>query len=141
MKMKVTILFILGLLSAPLWPPFAVMEARAGASAEATQAVYDFGSVEEGTAVFHDFVIQNLGCCPLLIRRIETDEGLTAVISAMTVSPRRRGLLTTTLDTHGRGKGDVIKKVRITTSDPRQPVIVFTLRGHVSDGTGSATEL
>ena len=63
---------------------------------------YDFGKVKQGDVVSHEFVFKNEGDASLVVDRVETTCGCTAVvISEKKIGPGKEGKIKTTFDTRG----------------------------------------
>jgi hypothetical protein len=93
--------------------------------------VFDFGTVQQGEKVEHDFPLKNIGHGVLKIERVHTSCGCTAaVIDSDTIQPAGQTELKATFDTGGF-QGPKIKTVRIYTNDPKHPTALLTLQGTV----------
>lgn len=110
----------------------ALPEAEAGPAAQVAEKTYDFGSIQEGSQVSHDFLIQNRGCCVLLIQRMDADAGCTITSDEMQIKPGQSGKATMTFTTVSNGDKPVVKKAFITTNDPRTRTLVLTMQGMVA---------
>ncbi|MBE0641092.1 MAG: DUF1573 domain-containing protein [Bacteroidales bacterium] len=92
---------------------------------------YNFGTVKEGTAVKHDYVIKNIGSRDLIIRSTRASCGCTAIKPAKTVlAPGEESKVGIDLDTRGR-KGMQHKTVSIISNDPRQSTVILHVEGMV----------
>lgn len=92
---------------------------------------YDFGTIKEGEEVPIVIPIRNTGGGSLLIRKIQTTCGCTAVV------PGQRVILpgkATQLDVvfHSAGRvGKQRKQITLYCNDPRQPIFQFIIKGEV----------
>jgi uncharacterized protein DUF1573 len=94
-------------------------------------AVFDFGTVEQGASVEHTFVLGNAGDATLRIDNVKSSCGCTvAVLSARDVPPGGEGRVTVTLDT-ARMVGAKTKTVTVYTNDPAAGTTGLTLHGSV----------
>jgi hypothetical protein len=63
---------------------------------------HDFGQVKQGDVVSCEFVFKNEGGAPLVVEKVETTCGCTAVVvSERTIPPGQTGRIKTTFDTRG----------------------------------------
>lgn len=94
-------------------------------------AVYNFGQVDQGEVVTHQFSLMNKGAAPLLIQRIVASCGCTATKSkGNSVPPSGETTIEVRFDTGGFS-GEKLKTVRVFTNDPSKPSTVLSLRGRV----------
>lgn len=94
-------------------------------------AVFDFGSIAQGSPVEHLFTVNNTGTEPLKIERLNPSCGCTAAtLSAQTVDPGNSATIRAVFDTAGF-QGYKVKTVRVYSNDPQQPSVVLTLKGSV----------
>ena len=94
--------------------------------------VFDFGQVEQGEKVTHDFRFTNQGNRDLRVQSVKTSCGCTAaVIAADTIPPGTEGTIQATFDTK-RFAGQKAKDIRVHTNDPLNPVTTLTLRGEIT---------
>ena len=94
--------------------------------------VFDFGQVEQGEQVTHDFRFTNQGNRDLRVQSVKTSCGCTAaVIAADTIPPGTEGTIQATFDTK-RFAGQKAKDIRVHTNDPLSPVTTLTLRGEIT---------
>ena len=94
--------------------------------------VFDFGQVEQGDKVTHDFRFTNQGNRDLRVQSVKTSCGCTAaVIAAETIPPGTEGTIQATFDTK-RFAGQKAKDIRVHTNDPLNPVTTLTLRGEIT---------
>lgn len=107
----------------------------AGAPAWAGMAmvgsVHNFGTVEQGTPVQHQFLLKNTGKVPVRIER--TGSSCSCAVSAAegrTIAPGKTTWVTVALDT-ATLSGKTTKTVTVHTSDPRVPAVTLALTGTV----------
>ncbi len=94
--------------------------------------VFDFGQVEQGEQVTHDFRFTNRGNRDLRVQSVKTSCGCTAaVIAADTIQPGMAGTIQATFDTK-RFAGHKAKNIRVHTNDPLSPVTTLTLQGEIA---------
>jgi hypothetical protein len=91
---------------------------------------HDFGSVEQGSKVVHQFTIRNAGTASLTLTRLSLSEsGMTAKMRPA-ILPGEQATLTVEWDTAGV-KGTVEGKAVLEVNDPAKPQITFVLTGVV----------
>jgi len=96
-----------------------------------TEAVFDFGKVEQGDQVNHLFRFTNQGGRDLRIESVKTSCGCTAaVISAEVTAPGSEGTIRATFDT-SKFFGEKVKQITVHSNDPLQPVVTLTLQGEI----------
>lgn len=92
---------------------------------------FDFGDVPREQKVVHVFKISNRGERDLIIRRIETTCGCTAVIpETRVIRPGEAADLKVVFHTAGR-QGKQLKTIRVTSNDFRQPNTILKIRANV----------
>lgn len=105
-----------------------------GPRIEQVEESYDFGTVEQGTKVIHDFKFKNKGDADLIITDVKTSCGCTAAVtSAKTIPPGGDGTLKANFNTAGRG-GPQTKTITVVTNDPEKPQVLFRLSGKIKKG-------
>ncbi len=98
---------------------------------------YDFGTLKEGEEKSIIIPIRNTGSGSLLLRKIETTCGCTAVV------PGQRVILpgkSTQLDVvfHSAGRiGKQRKQITLYCNDPRRPILQFIIKGEVRRANAS----
>lgn len=103
-----------------------------GPRMQVDKPVFDFGQVEQGEQVTHDFRFTNRGNRDLRVQSVKTSCGCTAaVIAADTIPPGTEGTIQATFDTK-RFAGQKAKDIRVHTNDPFRPVTTLTLRGEIT---------
>ena len=94
---------------------------------------HDFGSIEQGSKVVHQFTIRNTGTAPLTLTRLSLSEpGMTAKMRP-SIQPGEQAALTIEWDTAGV-KGAVEGKAVVEVNDPARPQVTFVLTGVVKQG-------
>lgn len=92
---------------------------------------FDFGTVKAGTDVSHSYVLKNNGKRSLIIRKIQTSCGCTAVVPGQrVVSPGQTVTLDAVFHSAGRN-GTQQKSILVFTNDPQAPEIKLWLTGRV----------
>lgn len=94
-------------------------------------AVFDFGSVEQGELVEHSFIVENQGEAPLDIKRIVPSCGCSlADLEKNLVEPHAKTTIKTSFDTSGFW-GSKVKTFRIYSNDQTSPSFLLTVQGEV----------
>jgi len=112
-----------------------VASPRAQQASQAPQAIlpnlsHDFGSVDQGRKVVHQFTIRNAGTASLTLTRVLLSEsGMTAKMKPA-ILPGEEATFTVEWDTAGV-KGAVEGKAVLELNDPAKPQITFVLTGVV----------
>jgi hypothetical protein len=97
----------------------------------AAQAIHDFGSVEQGAPVVHQFVLKNTGRAMVRIEGARSSCGCTvAAPEGQLVKRNQLMSVRVRLDTSALA-GRTTKTVTVRTSDPRTPAVQLALRGVV----------
>jgi hypothetical protein len=92
---------------------------------------FDFGKVDSGTAVKHDFTFTNLGDQTLVINDVHPGCGCTTAGAwDKQVEPGKTGKISIEFHSNGYG-GPVTKTVSVTCNDPTQGSITLQLKGVV----------
>ncbi|MFM7143222.1 MAG: DUF1573 domain-containing protein [Alphaproteobacteria bacterium] len=105
---------------------------RPTSEAQVDRQVFDFGKVDPGTTVRHQFVLTNVGQHPLDLVKITPGCGCTYVKPVdRTIWPGHAGILEVALDTRGL-TGPQSKAVRVRTNEPGRPEIELRLVGEVA---------
>lgn len=95
------------------------------------EATFDFGSVDEGEKVEHEFVLKNTGDVQLNLLRVVPACGCTATnVDMKEISPGSEGKIKVTFDTTGFS-GEKLKTVRIYTNDLEAPPAILKMTGTV----------
>src|SRR5262249_54010500 len=97
----------------------------------AVRAVYDFGSVEQGTAVQHQFALKNTGGGMVRIDGSTSSCGCTtAADDGQLVAPGQIAWVALTIDT-SQLSGKTTKTAILKTSDPQTPQVLLAVTGTV----------
>lgn len=92
---------------------------------------FEFDTLEQGEKVSHEFVFTNEGESDLVIRKIRSSCGCTAVMSDQEViAPGEEAHISTTFNSTGK-KGPVRKTVTVITNDPNQSRVILWIKGYV----------
>lgn len=92
---------------------------------------FDFGQIYQGDKVLHTFEFTNAGQDPLVIDRVRSSCGCTAVlVSEKNVPPGEKGEIQANFDS-ARFRGPVSKTVYLYSNDPIYPVMQLTIKGQV----------
>jgi len=96
-----------------------------------TSTQFDFGEVYQGEKVLHSFEFVNAGQDPLLIDRVRSSCGCTAVlISEKNLDPGAKGQVQANFDST-RFRGTVSKTIYLYSNDPVKPVVQLKIKGEV----------
>jgi hypothetical protein len=97
----------------------------------ASNPVYDFGTVLEGTPVKHEFTVRNTGQADLIIGQVQSSCGCTVAQSdKKRLAPGEATQLPVTFDTRHE-KGPATRRIDVYTNDPQTPDLPLTLQGTV----------
>lgn len=95
------------------------------------QPVYDFGSVFEGIAVAHTFMIKNSGDEVLEISGVSASCGCTAAeLASKSIAPGESVALDVLVNTTGFG-GTISKAITVYSNDPESPLLSLRVTGQV----------
>lgn len=94
-------------------------------------ASFDYGNVDQGTMVTHEFSFHNGGGAALFITNLKTASDVQAAAKARAIPSGGRSTITVQFDTtHVVRKGG--RTVTVYSNDPAQPVVTLTLSGTVT---------
>ncbi len=100
------------------------------------EAMFDFGEVFQGDKVLHVYEFTNQGDEALLIDRVRSSCGCTAVlVSDKNLPPGGKGELQANFDS-SRFRGAVSKTIYLYSNDPVRPVMQLQLQGKVLEIVG-----
>ena len=113
------------------FPPMNSLDSANAPRAGFTESRFDFGKVNQGEKVQHNFEIKNTGKKELLIRKTKSSCGCTvSQLEKTTVPPGESTFIKVTFNSSGRqGKED--RDITVITNDPFKPVSVIFLNGEV----------
>jgi len=95
------------------------------------ELTYDYGTIEQGAHVKHDFVLKNDGNMDLTIQRMVPGCGCTAVsTNNNTVPAGATGAITVEFDSSGF-EGEKYKPVTVYTNDPDKSSFTLALKGNI----------
>ncbi|TYO96343.1 uncharacterized protein DUF1573 [Geothermobacter ehrlichii] len=104
-----------------------------GPKIEVNETDFDFGTVLQGEKIEHAFAFHNAGDEPLLIDRVKSSCGCTAVlVSEKEIPPGGDGEVKATFDST-RFRGGVVKTIYLYSNDPTRSLVQFHLRGKVQE--------
>lgn len=93
--------------------------------------IFDFGTVQKGVSLRHDFVIHNRGNAPLEISDVRPACGCTTAAEwTRTLAPGASGSIPLKFDS-AQFSGPVIKTVSVISNDPATPETVLEIKGIV----------
>lgn len=100
-----------------------------------SESRYDFGNINEGSVVKHDFILENKGKSDLIIRKVTASCGCTAVQPSKTmVKPGEQVPITVKFNSRGRS-GQQNKTVTVITNDPKNFKTILWIKGKVENLT------
>jgi hypothetical protein len=86
-----------------------------------TKDVHDFGKIPEGPSATYAFEFRNVGNAPLLIQNASASCGCTSPVwPKEPILPGKKGKVTVTYNTTGRGNQPFDKQVYITSNVPTE---------------------
>ncbi|MDD4383570.1 MAG: DUF1573 domain-containing protein [Bacteroidales bacterium] len=107
-------------------------ELATAAQVSFAQTQMEFGSIDEGTLVKHDFEFTNTGKSDLIIRKISASCGCTTVAPSMTIiKPGEKSAISASFRTNGYS-GRQSKTITVITNDPKQSTMLLRLTGTVN---------
>ena len=122
-----TIVVLASLLSLCLFTPFAF----ASPDLQVKAPTFNFGEIYQGDKVPHVFEFTNQGEDPLIIDRVRSSCGCTAVlISEKTIPPGGKGELKANFNSD-RFRGTISKTIYLYSNDPVRPTMQFHIKGNV----------
>jgi len=96
-----------------------------------TSTQFDFGEVYQGETVPHVFEFVNAGQDPLVIDRVRSSCGCTAVlVSEKNLAPGAKGQVQANFDS-ARFRNTVSKTIYVYSNDPAKPVVQLKIKGEV----------
>ena len=101
-----------------------------GPTAVALETIKDFGVVNKGQRVTHEFKIRNAGDATLNITEVRPSCGCTVAEFDKAIAPGEEGKIIATVDTRNF-KGGIAKSVRIFTNDAENPQIDLVIKANV----------
>ncbi len=103
---------------------------------EVDQAIYDFGSAIEGTAILHVFVLSNTGNQDLVITGVRVScHCTTTTLPSHRIPAGERLLLSAMLDTSGFS-GKIGRTMTVDSNDPSKPQLSLAFTGTVERKAG-----
>ena len=94
-------------------------------------ASFDFGDMSQGEKKTHTFTLTNTGKSELLIRRVRTSCGCTAVApSKDVIAPGESAPIKVTFDSRGK-RGRQSKSITVITNDPKNPTTTLRISSNV----------
>jgi hypothetical protein len=95
------------------------------------QQLYDFGKVDSGTMVKHEYIFTNIGNQTLEVSNVQPGCGCTTAGSwDKKVEPGKTGLIPIQFNSSGYG-GAVLKTITVFCNDPGQTNVVLQLKGTI----------
>ncbi len=97
-----------------------------------TEKSHDFGEMKQGDKREHTFELTNTGKSDLIIRRVRTSCGCTAVApSKKVIAPGETAPIKVTFDSRGK-RGRQSKSITVITNDPKTPTSTLRISSNVS---------
>jgi hypothetical protein len=115
----------------PSLPPASTVDSLQSSAPKVqfAETTFDFGKVDAGEVVRHDFVFTNLGSATLEIKDVRPACGCTTAGSwDKTVAPGKTGVIPLQFNSAGYG-GPIAKSAAVTCNDPIQSNVVLYLKG------------
>jgi hypothetical protein len=110
---------------------FVAAPAIAAPDMQFAERTFDFGEVYQGEKVPHVYSFENRGDSDLIIDRVRSSCGCTAVLlSDKTVAPGDKGEIKASFDST-RFRGAINKTIYLYSNDPVNPVLQLHLKGQV----------
>ncbi|WP_340114442.1 DUF1573 domain-containing protein [Maribellus mangrovi] len=98
---------------------------------------FDFGEMKQGEKKSHTFTLTNDGKSELLIRRVRSSCGCTAVApSTKVIAPGESAPVKVTFDSRGK-RGRQSKSITVITNDPKTPTTTLRISSNVVTTQGS----
>lgn len=98
-----------------------------------TKTEVEFGTIKAGEKADCDYTLTNNGKTELVIRKTKAGCGCTAVTMGETrIAPGKSTTIRATFDSNGK-MGRQYKSVTVITNDPKNPEIVLTLSGNITE--------
>lgn len=92
---------------------------------------FDFGEMKQGDKESHTFMLTNNGKSDLIIRRVRSSCGCTAVApSKSTIAPGETAPIKVTFDSRGK-RGRQSKSITVITNDPKNPTATLRISSNV----------
>lgn len=111
-------------------------EAVVEQSAPVDSQVWDFGKVNEGQVLKHDFIFKNETGKTLTINRVDTSCGCTASeVKKKVLKPQEDTVINVQFNSTNYS-GPVQQYVYINTDDPANPITKFTIKADVQNTFG-----
>lgn len=115
------------------FPPMTEQELAKAPHIEFETLKYDFGHIDEGDKLSHNFKFTNTGKDTLNIRKTKTTCGCTiSELKKMDFAPDETGEINVTFDASGR-RGTQIKRITLFTNDPTAPSQDLIIKAYVRD--------
>ncbi len=135
MKAKVILSLIvsltLGLTASYGCTPVKQTTATSSPSIHFDQSTYNFGRIQKGQPVVHNFTFTNNGNEKLVITNVQSACSCTvAITSSKELLPGATGKIEVTFDSAGY-LGPITKTITVMDNDPAKPAVVLTLTGEV----------
>ncbi len=116
---------------APAGPPVSAADAPSGARVAFATPVHDFGKIQSGQVVRHDFVFTNIGTATLLVRDVRPGCGCTTAGTwDKEVEPGKTGKIPIQFNA-GSFSGQVGKSITVTCNDAVNPSVMLQLKANV----------
>lgn len=96
--------------------------------------LWNFGLVNEGDVVAHDFVFKNESGKRLKITGVNTTCGCTgSKIDKAELAPGESAALSVKFNSKGYKNGAVTQRVYVNTDDPDKPVVQYTIKAEITN--------
>ena len=94
---------------------------------------FEFDPVVDGATVVHDFIIQNQGTVPLIIKDIRTGCACAVAEYPPAIFPESEGKIKITIDTNGYGGRDFERIIMISTNEQMNSMLKVRIAGRIND--------
>jgi hypothetical protein len=94
---------------------------------------FEFAPVVDGAQIVHDFIIENQGTTPLLIKDIRTGCACAVASFPRFILPQDKSKITITIDTTGYGGRDFSRVIMISTNERINPMLKVMISGRIDD--------
>lgn len=100
------------------------------------EKTYDFGELKQGEKAEHTYVIKNTGKRDLIIRKVSTSCGCTAVTPEKKIIAQNESVpLKVVFNSRGK-RGRQNKSITVITNDPKNPTTILRISGNVTTDSG-----
>lgn len=114
---------------------YSATELANAARIEFEETLFNFGKMEQKSSVTHEFAFKNTGKSNLILRKISSSCGCTAVTpKAKVIAPGQASVIEAIFSSGSR-RGRQNKSITIITNDPKNPTVILRVTGDVEATT------